>query len=548
MRAEDLNHDELVQIHPTDGEILFAGQRAVLLDAVAIGILRRYLMDNFGYAATRTILTEFGFAHGWRLAGALQSEFDWQDLDEWRRAGPRILELGGLFRAMSGCGDPLHQGGAVFASSYEAEQHLLHFGRSDAPVCWTLCGQMSGYLSRTTGLEIYVLEDRCSAEGHAACEFQGRTKEEWGEDRAADLSPFRRNNLEDCLAVSLSRVTQSIREAEEKIHEQRKLIVHVVPEIDAPSGIVCKSPEMLRVVELSRRAAKVDVTILVTGESGVGKERITRLVHNESARAKGPFIAVNCAAISESLFESELFGHKRGSFTGAEADRPGLFEAASGGSLVLDEVGEIPPTTQAKLLRVLQEREVRRVGENLSRKIDVRVIAATNSDLEKRVAAGTFREDLYYRLKVVEIHVPTLRQRASDLLPLARLFLVQAAARLGREDMSLSPRAADQLLHYDWPGNVRELENAMERATALAATSRVEVEDLPEEIRTPFLTPTLGENPVRPLAEIELDYIQAVLRRNGGNKSRTAEELHIGQSTLYRKLKSCRHVPAHRVL
>jgi len=247
-------------------------------------------------------------------------------------------------------------------------------------------------------------------------------------------------------------------------------------------------------------------------------------------------MAINCAALSESLLESALFGHAKGAFTGATHDRPGLFEAAHGGTLFLDEVGEVPASMQAKLLRALQEKEVRRVGENPSRKVDVRVVAATNRNLAAEVVAGRFRQDLYYRLRVIELRVPPLRERRDDILPLARLLLAEATERLGRRVTGLSPEAADQLLRYEWPGNVRELANAIERAVALCEGSRVEKDDLPEEVRAapPSLLP--GDSP-RTLETMEREYILAVLARNGGNRARTAEQLDIGVATLYRKLK-----------
>jgi transcriptional regulator with PAS, ATPase and Fis domain len=238
------------------------------------------------------------------------------------------------------------------------------------------------------------------------------------------------------------------------------------------------------------------------------------------------------------LLESELFGHKRGAFTGASSDRPGLFEAANHGTLLLDEIGEISPGMQVKLLRVLQEREIRRVGENKSRSVDVRVLATTNRHLAHGVADGAFRQDLYYRLKVVELDVPPLRDRREDILPLARVLLADAAVRMGRKISALAPGAVDQLLRYEWPGNVRELENAMERAVALARGSRVELADLPEEVRQAFPKPVVNADAVQPLNEIEKEYIIAVLELNGGNQTRTAEQLGIGSATLYRKLKS----------
>jgi DNA-binding NtrC family response regulator len=293
---------------------------------------------------------------------------------------------------------------------------------------------------------------------------------------------------------------------------------------------------MQHVIEISRRVASVDSTVLITGESGVGKERFAHFIHDESARTGGSFVAINCGAVPETLLESELFGHAKGAFTGATQDRPGLFEAANGGTLFLDEIGEVPPLMQVKLLRVLQEREVRRVGENKSRKVNVRVIAATNRDLVTEVNAARFRQDLYYRLRVVEIRVPPLRERREDILPLARLFLTEANARTGRKATSFTPRAANQLIRYGWPGNVRELENAVERAVVLAKGSRLDLQDLPEQVGL-ALPIAYAPGDVRPLEEVERNYILAVLRTNNGDKARTAEQLQIGTATLYRKLK-----------
>ena len=542
MRVEDLQHQELLELDPAGGVIRFAGQRALLLDAVAMGLLRQYLVENFGLTAARAVLTQFGFAHGWRMAAAMQQQFQWSSDDEWRRAGPHLYMLEGLFRPQPGSQDPLSETGAMLVASYEAEQHLLHLGRANSSVCWTICGLMSGYLSQAVGHEIYVLEDRCLGQGHAACHLLGRSREGWGEDRAGDLAFFETGGLQACLDVSLSRVTETLKAAEKKSLAQRRALGRIVaaPEDDeaVALGIVAKSTKMQEVVDLARRVAKVDATVLITGESGVGKERIARLVHDESARALGPFIAVNCGAITETLLESELFGHARGAFTGATTDRPGLFEAANGGTLLLDEVGEVSPAMQVKLLRVLQEREVRRVGENKSRAINARVLAATNRDLAHGVAEDLFRQDLYYRLKVVELFVPPLRDRRDDILPLARLLLSEAALRMGRTISSFTPAAADQLLRYEWPGNVRELENAMERAVALARGKRVDLDDLPEDVRQAFHKPVLQTDAVQPLKGVEKDYILAVLELNGGNQTRTAEQLEIGSATLYRKLKS----------
>ena len=537
MRVEDLQHEELLELDSEGGVIHFAGQRALLLDAVAMGILRQYLAENFGLTAARAVLTQFGFAHGWRMAAAMREHFKWTTPEDWRRAGPRLYTLEGLFRAEPGSDDPLSKKGAMLLASYEAEQHLLHFGRSDSAVCWTVCGLMSGYLSHTAGEEIYVLEDRCLGQGHAACHLVGRSREDWGEEHAEALAFFDSGRLQECLDVSLSRVTETLKAAEVKLRAHRRAQGHVVRDVEQPLGIVARSPKMQHVVDLARRVAKVDATVLITGESGVGKERIARLIHDESTRAVGPFIAVNCGAITESLLESELFGHKRGAFTGAVSDRPGLFEAANRGTLLLDEIGDISTGMQVKLLRVLQEMEVRRVGENKNRPVNVRVLAATNRNLAQGVAEGTFRQDLYYRLKVVELHVPPLRDRRDDILPLARVLLADAAVRMARELSGFTPQTADQLLRYHWPGNVRELENAMERAVALGRGNRVDSADLPEEIRQALTKPVPAGGTVQPLEEVEMEYILAALKLNNGNRTRTAEQLRIGSATLYRKLK-----------
>ncbi len=317
-------------------------------------------------------------------------------------------------------------------------------------------------------------------------------------------------------------------------------MVRVVHDFDEPRGIVAKSPTMRKVVDLARRVAKVDSTVLIIGESGSGKERIARLLHDESTRAEGPFIAVNCGAIAESLLESELFGHARGAFTGATKERAGLFEAAHTGTLFLDEIAEVSPGMQVKLLRAIQEREIRRVGDTKDRKVDVRILAATNRDLAKAVADGSFRQDLFYRLNVVDLCLPPLRKRRDDILPLARVMLAEAALRMKRKISGVAPEAADHLMRYDWPGNVRELENAIERAVALALpdSTRLELTDLPEEVRMASVRPKAELGRTRSLEEVEKEHILATLAGNDGNQTHTARQLEIGQATLYRKLKS----------
>ena len=538
MRVEELDLKELLEFDPGGGLVRFAGQRALIFDAVAQGLLRKELIDTFGVRVARGILSRFGYVHGRRMAEAMRSQFKWDSDEDWRRAGARIYALQGLFMLDPGSPSSFAPEGGTWQVSYEAEQHLLHLGRADYPVCWTLCGLASGYLSVAANREVYALEDRCMGRGDTACHVTIKSEEQWGSDVKDQLAFFRREGID----VALKEVAEALKRTERQLRERTRRLARVARVAEDPSDFVARSPEMRRVIDLARTIAKVDSTVLITGESGTGKERIARFVHENSACADGPFVGVNCGAVSESLLESELFGHARGSFTGASADRPGLFEAANGGTLFLDEVGEIPLSMQVKLLRALQEREIRRVGENKSRPINVRIVTATNKDLTQEVAAKQFRQDLYYRLKVVELAIPPLRRRREDILPLARLLLAEAALHMKRPVEGLSAQAADQLLSYSWPGNVRELANVMERAVAVAKRDRIDLEDLPPEVRLAMPTPALGES-VRRLKDVEKDYILATLELKRGNRAQAAIALGIGVATLHRKLRSYKKGP-----
>jgi DNA-binding NtrC family response regulator len=302
-------------------------------------------------------------------------------------------------------------------------------------------------------------------------------------------------------------------------------------------NVVGRSEAMLQVYKTAARVASTDATVLIAGESGTGKELVARAIHAASPRASGPFVAVDCGAIAEGVLESELFGHARGAFTGAQVARRGLFEEAHHGTLFLDEIGDIGPNLQARLLRALQEGTIRRVGANEPIAVDVRVVAATNRDLEAAVKAGTFRADLYYRLHVVSIRIPPLRERREDIPLLAEHF----AQKHGRaEGSAISPEARETLLAYDWPGNVRELENVVARALALNPSGVVLREDLPEAVRAarsapaPAPLPDVADRPT--LAELERRYASLVLQEAGGNKTRAAEILGIDRKTLYRIL------------
>jgi DNA-binding NtrC family response regulator len=314
--------------------------------------------------------------------------------------------------------------------------------------------------------------------------------------------------------------------------------------------ILGKDASLLRVFGMIERVADTDCSVLVTGESGTGKELIARALHDVSNRRGAPFMAVNCAAIPESLLESELFGHSRGAFTGAQVARAGRFAAADGGTIFLDEIGEMPLGLQAKILRLLQEKEVTPLGETKSRKIDVRVIAATNQDLDEMVRMRTFREDLLYRLNVIPIELPALRHRKSDIPELVQHFITRANLRRGRAITGVDPRAMELLCSYDWPGNVRQLENALERAVLLKAEGQLAPEDLPEKLRnvaprkeaqrSPWEEPLLppdGLDLKEAMEAFETSLIRQALERVAWNKNRAAALLQMNRTTLVEKLK-----------
>src|SRR4051812_5338151 len=301
----------------------------------------------------------------------------------------------------------------------------------------------------------------------------------------------------------------------------------------AERGLVAVSAAMRQALALVARVAEQNTTVLITGESGTGKEVIARAIHRASPRATKAFIGINCAAIPEALLESELFGHVRGAFTGASADKTGLFEAANGGTLLLDEIGELPVGLQAKLLRVLQESEIRRVGDQKTRKVDVRVLAATARDLDAESRAGRFREDLFYRLNVVAIELPPLRERREDIAPLARLFAARLATRFARP-LSLNDGALAWLEEQEWPGNVRELENAIERAAVLSNKETLDPADFADPPRTTHHAPvgTLSEA----VEAAERQAISAALAAVGGNRREAAKSLGVSLRTLFYKI------------
>ncbi|MCK6544363.1 sigma-54 dependent transcriptional regulator [Myxococcota bacterium] len=339
----------------------------------------------------------------------------------------------------------------------------------------------------------------------------------------------------DALAVALRRAIEHRR-----LRSEVKRLQAKVERLEHQSALVGDSPAMHAVHDLVERIGRSDLSVLVTGESGTGKEVVARELHRRSRHPDGPFVAVNCAAIPETLMESELFGHVRGAFTDARESRVGLFAQAHGGTLFLDEIGDMPPSMQPKLLRALQERSFRPVGATKEVPFEVRVVAATNKNLEDELAEGRFREDLYWRINVVQVELPPLRARGGDVLLLAQRFLERAARSTDKPVRALSAEAAKRLLDYAWPGNVRELQNCIERAVALARYVEVTVEDLPERVRnyTRRDLVVAGDDPseLATLEEVERRYIQRVLESVRGNKLQAARVLGIDRTTLYRKL------------
>jgi DNA-binding NtrC family response regulator/predicted hydrocarbon binding protein len=530
VKTKELDLSRVLFSKPKGGIIHFLGQRTLLVDARAFGFLRKELINNLGLSVARNILTRLGYAHGWLTADNLASEYP--ELLKDPACGPALHMLQGMVNIREFKYIPIkesvHGMTCIWEDSFEAEQHIIHHGIAADSVCWTMTGYVSGYISRALGWEHYCIEHKCQGKGDALCHIESRSKEDWG-DLIDDYLPFFK---EETIDGVLKEVTTRLRRSERRLSRFKRLFQSDLH----PSGIITNSEAMRQVLDLARRAAKTDSSVIITGESGVGKELIARFIHDESSRAGRPFVAVNCGAVTETLLESEFFGHAKGSFTGAGSDRIGLFEAANGGTILLDEIGEMPPGMQMKLLRVLQEKAVRRVGENRSRSVDAKVIAATNRDLEVEVEAGRFRRDLYYRLCVIELTVPPLRDRVEDILPLARFFLDKTAEKMNRSMHGFSPGAAEHLLLYAWPGNVRELQNVVERAVALCLSSVIQPGDLPPTL-CKGVAGHKGQDDIRPLAQIERNYILAAMEMTNGDKRLAAKRLDISLASLYRRLK-----------
>jgi DNA-binding NtrC family response regulator len=533
MKAEDLRLEELVSFD--DGALTLQGRRLVLHDMHAMAQFRRDLVASLGETEARRILTRFGFYWGQNDAAAMKRVFEWDDIKDLIRAGPRLHALQGVARVVVKSLEIGATGAFTmeveWRDSGEATEHLRDLGTADSPACWMLCGYASGYMSMCLDRDVFFIEQTCRASGDAFCTATGKDLESWGGEIEPYLTYFQ---IEDIHEKILS-LTEELKQTTAKLERRNRRL----RELEDPASIglaAVRSKAYQEILTVARKVARFDSSVILAGETGVGKEVLARYIHQHSDRASNSFVAVDCGSLPATLLESELFGHKAGSFTGAIRDRKGLFEEAESGTIFLDEIGEIEPALQVKLLRVLQERIIRRIGENIERPINARVLAASNKDLGAAVKDGSFRVDLYYRLRVVEIRIPPLRDRPEDILPLARFFIGRLAEKLGLPNLQFDATCLDLLQRYHWPGNVRELENALERAAVLSEDGRIRPEGLPPAVRGLESSPRNGDPFPRPLKVIELDYIHTVLEHTSGNRKEAAKILGIGETTLWRRL------------
>lgn len=465
---ENADLRSLLRFAAEDGLIWLGEHRMLLLHAGAMAELRKELIESVGREQARRILTRMGFASGMRDADLARKTRSGSDLADAFVMGPQLHMLEGCARV-----EPvrLEFGGAdngfyaefLWENAWEAEAHVQAFGESAEPVCWMMIGYASGYTSAFTGRFILFRETECAATGHGHCRIVGRPAEDWPD--ADTLLPY----------FQADSIVGRLLELREEIEAMRRTIACPRRTPD----LIGSSTAFLHAYDLIGRAAATNVSVLLLGETGVGKERFARTLHEMSARKDEAFVAVNCAALPDELIESELFGVERGAFTGAHASRAGKFERAHGGTLFLDEVGELPLPAQAKLLRALQEGEIERLGDERTRKVNVRLVAATNVDLQKAVSAGSFRRDLYYRLNVYPVTIPPLRERTGDIPALVEAMVRRFETLHGKRIASLSDKAMHALKLHTWPGNVRELENVLERGVILAPQNgQIEVEHL----------------------------------------------------------------------
>lgn len=465
--VERFNLRSRLRFNIEKGQIWLDENRMLLMHAKAFGALRQQLWESLGSQRAKGLLFRLGFVAGQNdaeLAATLLGEGDNYDVF---KIGPELHAFEGLVRSTIVEADIDWEKGTFLGrvhceNSWEAESHLQLFGGSQETVCWNATGYASGYVTQFFKRLIIFRETHCTCCGDELCVMEGRPIEAWGD---ADF-------LQHCILTDEATRFEDLQQELWQLRTE-----HGEP---SPRGeLVGSSPAFSAAFDLLSKAANSPITVLLLGETGVGKEVFARWLHENSDRRDKPFVAVNCAAIPAELIESELFGVQKGAYTGAHASRPGKFERADGGTLFLDELGELSAAAQAKLLRVLQTGEVERLGDDHMRKVNVRLVAATNMNLQQAIAEGRFRADLYYRLATYPLEIPPLRERKSDIPVLARALTEKYAPLYRKTVQGISDLAMQELMEYDWPGNVRELENLMERAVLLVPSGgEIEVEHL----------------------------------------------------------------------
>ena len=552
MNSSELKLLELLKADEESGVIRFKHRRMLIFDADAMGLLRKELIETFGLERARRILTRFGYACGYRDALTSKELFDWESDADWLAAGPRLHQLEGivqvrLLRSHMDRDAGVYEAEAEWIHSYEAEQHLKHIGQSDSPVCWTLTGYASGHASAVFGSDVCAFETECVGKGDARCLVEARSATDLSEQMRALLEYHRPYNFEAEFQQLLKELERRGRELAAQEERARALESHVlylqevIKEEYNFEEMVGASPAFRKVIQDIEKVAGSDSTVLICGETGTGKELIAHAIHARSSRNKRPFITVNCAVLPSGLVESELFGHEKGAFTTALQRKLGRFQLADGGTIFLDEVGELSPETQMKFLRVLQQGEFERVGGTQAINVDVRVLAATNQPLERLVAEGKFRSDLFYRLSVFPIVLPRLAERREDIVLLTNYFVQKFRSRLKKNISSIDSASLERLQNYNWPGNVRELEHVIERAVLLAEGETLFVDlRLGHEERAGLNVAATAPTKLRTLEEMERDYIGEVLRRTQSaiaGKGGAADILGLPPSTLRDRMK-----------
>lgn len=537
MKADDLRLEEIINF--SEGTLTLRGREVVIHSLHAFAQMRKDLIDTAGLEHGRSMLLRFGYFQGQADASVLINNFKWDDKLELIRAGCKLHSLEGIARDIVNDLEYDADKGRFrmeisWHDSKEAQEHLYTLGKSSEPICWILTGYFSGFVSLSLGMDVYFMERSCKAQGNNVCHATGQDLASWGEEIKPYVAYFQSHDIK----MRIRKLTEQLKEKSSLLRKYEKEIA-ALGTAAKPSFIEIHSKAYKQVLLVANKVAPFDSTVLITGETGAGKEVLAKYIHRLSPRSKEKFVAVNCGALPESLLESELFGHKAGAFTGAVRDRVGLFEEADKGTIFLDEIGDISEAMQLKILRVLQEREIIRVGESTPRKVDIRILAATNKDLHRMIEEEKFRDDLYYRLSVMELNVPPLRERTEDILPLTRFFIDRTARKLRIKNLHIDSSCIDFLQDYDWPGNVRELENVIERAAILSPDGNILPQHLPPAIsnsgRKSFET-VLDGNPS--LAEVERAYIDRVLQVTEGNRAKAARILGIDVTTLWRRLKS----------